>query len=249
MDGQPLLRQLGQRLREMRESLGLSASEVARRADLSRRYLTEAEAGRANPSLLVLARLAEVLGLSLGSLCDLGPERRGERVALVGLRGAGKSSVGRRLALALEVPFVELDRRVEELAGMDLAEVFDLRGPDGFHLMEAEALEEVLAEGERVVIATGGSIVDAPENFERLRRTCRTVWLTAEPEDHYQRVVEQGDQRPMRDRPRAMEELREILLRRELAYSQCDEQVDTSGRKLDAVVDEVRGLVDGDSEK
>ena len=240
MASQALLRELGQRLRAARLEVGLSVSEAAREAGLSRRYLTDAEAGRANPSILVLARLAAVLGVELGRLCDL-PRlgRNNERVALVGLRGAGKSTVGRLLALELDAPFVELDRRVEGLAGMEVAEIFELRGPEGFHELEAEALEQVLAEGDRAVIAPGGSIVDAPENFERLRATCTTVWLRAEPEEHFRRVVAQGDDRPMQGRPQAMDELREILARREPAYARCAERVDTSGMAPEGVVEEV----------
>ena len=237
MSFQSLLEELGRRLREARQGRGLSVAEVAERADISRRYLTDAEAGRANPSLLVLARLAAALGLELKRLCDLPVhDRRGERVALVGLRGAGKSTVGPRLAVALEAPFVELDRRIEELAGMQVGEVFELRGAEGFHALEAEALEHVLAEGHRLVIATGGSIVDAPRTFARLRETCRTVWLRADPDQHFDRVVAQGDQRPMQDRPRAREELRELLARREPQYALCDQAVDTSDLEVDGVV-------------
>lgn len=219
-------------------------SELARRSGLSRRYVTETEAGRANPSLLKLARLAAALSVSLGTLCDLplsGPASRvvqDRRIALCGLRGAGKTTVGRALALALEIPLVELDERVEDTAELSLAEIFDLQGPEAFHRFEADALEEVLSEGS-VVVATGGSIVDNEANFARLRETCRTVWLHAEPEDHFQRVLEQGDRRPMRNRPRALEELRGILERRSSAYALCDIKVETSGRTVEEVVAEL----------
>ncbi len=244
MDVKPLLRAFGTRLRAARERAGLTLSELAERAEVSRRYVTETEAGRANPSLAKLASLADALGVGLAELVDL-PLRsyRGERIALVGLRGAGKSTVGRLLADRLEVPFVELDQRVEEVAGMSLAEVFELHGAEHFHRLEAETLEEVLAEGDRVVLAVGGSIVDAPRTFDRLRRTCRTVWLRATPEEHFQRVFDSGDRRPMRDRPRAMEELRELLAGREPLYARCEVTVETSGRGADAVADEVLAAV------
>lgn len=240
MDANPLLRRFGERLREARRAAGLSLAELARRAELSRRYATEAEAGRANPSLLKLAQLAGALGLPLRELCDL-PTRayRGHRVALVGLRGAGKSSVGRALAHALEAPFVELDERIEARAGMTLAELFDLHGPARYRQLEAEALEELLAEGDRLVLATGGSIVTARDTFARLRATCRTVWLRAEPEEHLARVLAQGDRRPMRDRPAAMDELRELLRRREPDYARCEFTVETSARAVDAVVESI----------
>ena len=216
-------------------------SELAREAGVSRRYLTDAEAGRANPTALVLSQLASVLGVRPGSLVDHDPQtQRGERIALVGLRGAGKSTVGRELARVLEAPFCELDSRVERVAGLTLAEIFDLHGAEGFHRFEAEALEQVLAEGERVVIAASGSIVESEANFERLRETCTTYWLRAEGADHYARVVEQGDRRPMANRPRAMEELEALLAAREPYYARCAETVRTSGRDVDEVVAAIR---------
>jgi len=227
---QALLAELGARVRGLREGAGRTVLELAREAGISRRYLTETEAGRANPSLSVLARLAAALGVPLGELLDLGAVRRAtERIALVGLRGAGKSTVGRLLARALEAPFVELDRRVEEESGLSLAELFDLQGEAGFCRFEAQALERVLAEGGRLVLATGGSIALHDASFRRLRATCRTAWLVATPEEHLRRVQEQGDVRPMRDRPHALDELRAILDERRAAYERCEIAVDTTG--------------------
>ncbi|MFN0008875.1 MAG: shikimate kinase [Planctomycetota bacterium] len=237
-----ILGDLGARLREARVRAGLSLTELAERAGVSRRYATDAEAGRANLSVLKLIDLAGAAGIPLGDLLSLplGGKRSG-RVALLGLRGAGKSTVGRALALALEAPFVELDQRVEALAGSTLAEIFSLHGEERFHALEREALEQVLAEGERLVIATGGSIVAWEPTFARLRETCRTVWLRARPEEHYQRVVDQGDRRPMANHPRAMAELRLILAEREPLYSRCAVSVETSGRSVDGVV---KGILD-----
>jgi len=239
-ESQALLSDLGRKLREARRQAGLTVSELARRAEVSRRHVTEAEAGRANLSIAKLAALASALGVSVASLfaLELAPARRG-RIALVGLRGAGKSTVGAKLALALEVPFVELDRRIEELAGLAMGAIFDLHGAAGFRRLEAEALEKVLAEGERLVLAAPGSIVASQKTFERLRSTCRTVWLRASPEEHYRRVVEQGDRRPMRGRPRAMEELKAILTEREPAYGQCEVEVDTTARTPEEVAGEL----------
>ena len=240
-----ILADLGRRLREARVQAGLSLTELAERASVSRRYATDAEAGRANLSVLKLHDLARAAGISLGDLLEAPlASKSSERVALIGLRGAGKSTVGRALALALEVPFVELDQRVETLAGATLGEIFSLSGEERFHALEREALEDVLREGERVVIAAGGSIVASPETFARLRETCRTVWLRAEPEDHYQRVLDQGDRRPMTNHPRAMAELRSILARREPLYAQCEIEVLTSGKGVDEVASEVRGRLD-----
>jgi XRE family aerobic/anaerobic benzoate catabolism transcriptional regulator len=236
-----ILADLGRRLRESRLRAGLSLTELAERAGVSRRYATDAEAGRANLSVLKLFDLARAAGIPLGDLLATPlAAKRSERIALVGLRGAGKSTVGRALALALEVPFVELDQRVEALAGTTLGEIFSTHGEERFHLLEREALEDVLAEGERVVIATGGSIVASQATFARLRETCRTVWLRAAPEEHYQRVLDQGDRRPMANHPRAMAELKSILAEREPAYVQCEIKVSTSGRSVEALIEAIR---------
>jgi XRE family aerobic/anaerobic benzoate catabolism transcriptional regulator len=235
---QALLRDLGVRLRSLREEAGLSVSELARLAALSRRHLTEIEAGRANPSVTRLVDLARALDRDPADLLDLAAARRGVarggRIALVGLRGAGKSTLGRALALRLEVPFVELDRRIEEAAGLPLATVFELHGAAGYRRLEAETLERVLAEGERFVLATGGSIASSPATFARLRQACHTVWLRAAPESHYERVVAQGDRRPMAGRPRALDELKAILSEREPLYARCELRLDTDALDVEA---------------
>jgi XRE family aerobic/anaerobic benzoate catabolism transcriptional regulator len=236
IDRQRILDGLGAKLREARGRTSLSVSDLAREAGVSRRYVTEAEAGRANLSVVKLAELAHALGVPLQELCTLPVTRTLERVALVGLRGAGKSTIGPRLAAELDAPFVELDRRVEEAAGMALPEIFNVHGEAGFHRFEAEALERLLAEGERVVLAAGGSIVRSPDTYRRLLSSCRTVWLRARPEEHLQRVRDQGDLRPMRDRPRAMAELEALLAAREPDYGRCEFAVDTSGRSVDETV-------------
>jgi XRE family aerobic/anaerobic benzoate catabolism transcriptional regulator len=234
------LGRLGARLRSRREEQGLSLAELARRTGLSRRYLTEAEAGRANLSMGVLLELAEALGSRPSALLAGADERPRERIALLGLRGAGKSTVGRELARLCEAPFVELDALVEERAGLALRELFELHGAEAFERYEAEALEQVLSRGERLVLATGGSLVTHAATFQRLRETCSTVWLRAEPEEHFARVLGQGDRRPMDARPRAMDELRAILAAREALYARCDHVVTTSEKHPLAIAREVR---------
>jgi XRE family aerobic/anaerobic benzoate catabolism transcriptional regulator len=164
---------------------------------------------------------------------------RRQRIALVGLRGAGKSTLGARLAKELDCPFIELDRLVEKAAGTPLNMVFDLYGQSGFRRFERRCLEDVLEKHSRFVLATGGSIVSEPATFALLRHECFTVWLRATPEEHMQRVIAQGDIRPMAHNPEAMSELKQILTEREPLYLQADQTLDTSHRGVQELAAEL----------
>jgi XRE family aerobic/anaerobic benzoate catabolism transcriptional regulator len=153
---------------------------------------------------------------------------RNNRIALIGLRGAGKSTVGPLLAERLGVPFVELDREVEYEIGMTLAAVFDLYGQAGFRRLERKALDRVLAEHPKMILAAGGGLVSDAATYEHLLATCFTVWLRAAPAEHMQRVIAQGDMRPMADNRESMAELRRILKGREPLYGKADLQLITS---------------------
>jgi XRE family aerobic/anaerobic benzoate catabolism transcriptional regulator len=243
MDPGRLLRELGRRVRAQRSERGLSLKELARRAKLSQRFLSAVEAGAGNISLRKLAGLARALGTTPAALLA---EPAGETalplIALLGLRGAGKTTIGRRLARRLHVPFVELDRRVEEAAGLTLPEVFALHGEQYYRRLERATLEQVLAEGRPLVLATGGGIVVSPETYALLKRRALTIWLRAQPEDHWNRVVQQGDRRPMADNPQAMAELRRLLAAREPLYAQARHRVDTSRLGVDQAVLAIEGL-------
>jgi XRE family aerobic/anaerobic benzoate catabolism transcriptional regulator len=154
--------------------------------------------------------------------------RRG-RIALVGLRGAGKSTLGAMLADRLEAPFLELDRLIEQESGVSLSVIFDLYGQSGFRRLERRVLDQVIERYPRFVLATGGSLVSEPATFERLLTMCFTVWLRATPEEHMQRVIAQGDMRPMADSREAMSDLRRILNVREPLYRKADATIDTGG--------------------
>jgi XRE family aerobic/anaerobic benzoate catabolism transcriptional regulator len=180
-------------------------------------------------SRLPAHRLAEVRAQLQREHGADGSQRR-LRIALVGLRGAGKSTLGARLARARQVPFIELDREVEREAGTGLSEVFLLYGQAGYRRLERRALETVLDTHGACVIATGGSIVSEPATYERLLSACFTVWLRAAPEEHMARVVAQGDTRPMAGNTEAMEDLKRILDNRAALYGQADATVDTAGR-------------------
>jgi XRE family aerobic/anaerobic benzoate catabolism transcriptional regulator len=170
-------------------------------------------------------------------------DERMKRIALIGLRGAGKSTLGARLAKALAAPFVELDREIEREAGTSLSEIFLLYGQAGYRRYERRCLERVLEKNERVVIATGGSIVSEPGTYELLLSACFTVWLKAEPEEHMARVIAQGDTRPMAGNDQAMEDLRRILDGRAVLYGQADVTVDTAGKTPEQSLSALRKAV------
>lgn len=166
---------------------------------------------------------------------DFGPEQnqRHARVALIGLRGAGKSTLGCKLAAERNVLYIELDHEIEKDTGMPLAEIFSLYGQSGYRAIEKRTLERVVRASERAVIAVGGGIVSEKESFDYLLAHCYTIWLKAQPEEHMCRVIAQGDFRAMAGSDRAMEDLRQILDSREPLYRKADAQVDTSQESVE----------------
>jgi XRE family transcriptional regulator, aerobic/anaerobic benzoate catabolism transcriptional regulator len=179
---------------------------------------------------LAPAELTRARELLLAQFGGPSSATRNTRIALIGLRGGGKSTLGRRLAAELKAPFIELDREIERRSGMGLAEMFEMFGQETFRRLERAALEAALAENERFVLATGGSLVTEPGTFELLLASCRTVWVRAKPTEHMARVIAQGDLRPMADNARAMDDLNAILLSREPLYAKADLTLDTAGK-------------------
>jgi XRE family aerobic/anaerobic benzoate catabolism transcriptional regulator len=174
--------------------------------------------------------LAQARDLLLRHFGEPSEDLRRRRIALIGLRGGGKSTLGRLLADKLGVPFIELDREIEKRSGASLSEIFEMFGQDTFRRAEREALESVLRQHRRFVIATSGSIVTDPGTMELLLSSCFTVWVRAEPEDHMRRVIEQGDMRPMANSARAMEDLVAILKSREPLYAKAEAALVTTGK-------------------
>jgi len=155
-------------------------------------------------------------------------------IALIGLRGAGKSTLGKRLAERTGWKFVELNKEIERQNGLSVAEIINLYGQEGFRRMEQAALGQLLARKELMVLATGGGIVSEPLTFDLVLSSFYTIWLKAEPEEHMARVRGQGDLRPMAEDPSAMAELRNILISREPLYARANAVVDTAGLSVDA---------------
>lgn len=214
----------------LREELPNDASAERNELDKLARRLSPAQ----------LRRASELLQREF----DVDVKARSGRIALVGLRGAGKSSIGALLAKRLKAPFVELDREVEREANTSLNEIFLLYGQAGYRRYERAALERIVAKHERVVIATGGSIVSEPDTYDLLLASCTTVWLKAAPEEHMARVVAQGDTRPMKGNREAMDDLRRILNTRAALYGRADCTIDTSGRAIEQSLDELAAKVD-----
>ena len=263
------LRDLGARVRELRERRGMSRKMLARESQVSERYLAQIETGNGNISVLLLRRVATPLGVDVAELLipeqqgtveqrlirrflerlpgqrleevmfrlmrDFGREdgARRKRIALIGLRGAGKSTLGAMLAKELGVALVELNREVARETGLPVSEVIALYGLPAYRRIELRVLERVAREQERAIIVAGGGIVTEDDAFDLLRAHCYTVWLKAKPEEHMVRVLAQGDFRPMAGNDEAMDDLKRILAAREALYGKADAVVDTSGDTVD----------------
>jgi XRE family aerobic/anaerobic benzoate catabolism transcriptional regulator len=186
--------------------------------------------------------LKEAREMVMRRFADLTTSSRRSRIALLGMRGSGKSTLGARLAKERGVPFIELDREIERTTGTSLTEIFQLFGQETFRRAEREALDRVLSEHKEFVMATSGSIVTEPGTLDVLLSSCFTIWVKAEPDVHMARVVAQGDLRPMSANPRAMDDLVSILNSREPLYAKADATLDTNGRSIDASLTDLAAL-------
>jgi XRE family aerobic/anaerobic benzoate catabolism transcriptional regulator len=233
----PVLVTLSQRSRLLRQRQGLTLRALASRSGLSLRFLLDVEAGRGNISVRRLADLATALHTTAADLVTAHAEDPAPQViALLGLRGAGKTTIGRRLARRLKLRFVELDHLIEARAGLTLGEIFSLHGEDYYRRLEDEALADLLAAHQSMVVAVGGGLITAPQTYERLLKGTTTIWLKARTEDYWNRVMRQGDRRPMSQHPQAREALRQLAARRESLYARADVTIDTSAGDVDEIV-------------
>ena len=236
------LARLGERVRAWRTEHGMSRKRLAVASGVSERYLAQLEAGQGNISVLLLRKVARAMGVAVERLVRE-DDTVEKPIALIGLRGAGKSTLGAKLAASVSLPFVELDREVEKEAGAPLAEVFAMYGQDAFRRFERRALERVLAEEPRAVIATGGSLVTDPGTYDLLLERCRCVWLKATAQEHMARVLAQGDTRPFKGRSAALDEIRKLLADRDRLYGRAGAVVDTSGKSVRQALAELKRMI------
>jgi len=227
-------------LRRIAKAIGVQLTEFvdARVERPLEAVLLEQFLGRLSPT-----QISDARALLIDHFEGKTSQRRNERIALVGLRGAGKSALGKMLAEWLELPFLELDRLVEQQSGMRLGEMFEMFGQEAFRRNERAALEAALSKYPAFVLATGGGIVAEPATHELLLRFCVTVWVRASPGEHMQRVMKQGDLRPMANSAGAMDDLIAILRSREPLYSKADIVLDTSGKTPRQSFDELKTLL------
>jgi XRE family transcriptional regulator, aerobic/anaerobic benzoate catabolism transcriptional regulator len=238
------LARLGERVRAWRSEHGTTRKTLAQTSGLSERYIAQLEAGEGNISVLLLRRLARAMQTSVELLVrEEERSQAADRVALLGLRGAGKSTLGKKLAEQLGVQFIELDHEVEREAGAKLGEVFAMYGQDAFRRFERRALERVLREEARSVIAAGGSLVTDPGTYEVLLESCRCVWLKTSPEEHMSRVIAQGDMRPFKGRSAALAEIRKLLQDRDKLYARAGVTIDTSGKSVKQSLDQLKKAI------
>jgi XRE family aerobic/anaerobic benzoate catabolism transcriptional regulator len=208
-------------------ALGISVHTIMRSNDPATAEANRIAALYRSADAATRTRLVELLET------DQSIARKAQRICLVGLRGAGKSTLGRRAAQELGLPFVELKEEIEKSAGIPIAEIFALYGDSGYRELEAETIERLVTEQSRFFLAVAGGIVTNPDTFAALLSRFHLVWLRARPGDHMDRVRDQGDLRPMAGNPRAMLQLREILRTREEQYSKAPYHLDTSGKSVE----------------
>ena len=269
---------LGERIRNLRASRGMSRKTLADHAGVSERFLADLESGVGNASILLLNRLADALARPLSEIvngdndvradlqlavqmlsrlntADLDEagrwlqtrfvqnadeDSRSTRIALIGLRGAGKSTLGKRLASALQYRFVELDQTIEDLSGMDSTHIHSILGQSAYRRYEFDALRSLVGPNSgKIVVAAPGSIVSEPETYRFLLTNYLSVWIRASPEEHMARVIAQGDMRPMAGNREAMTDLRRILSTREPLYAKAEITISTSDRTIKEALEEL----------
>jgi XRE family aerobic/anaerobic benzoate catabolism transcriptional regulator len=234
MDSEAFLAELGKRVRAQRHQRGFSQERLAESAGLSPRYLSQLESGRGNISIVRLYELSRALGIPVEEL--LKTDHGYKIISLIGSRGAGKSTIGKLLAREFKRPFMELDRLIEEEAGLRLGEIFALHGEAYYRRLERDVLSRFISIGRPAILATGGGLVTDRVTYDMLKQATFTVWLKASPEDHMARVAAQGDRRPTVGLSDPLAELKSLLRQREHLYGEAALAIDTTGRDPKEVI-------------
>ncbi|MEO0667232.1 MAG: helix-turn-helix transcriptional regulator [Pseudomonadota bacterium] len=262
-DGSEIMERLATRVRAARSALGLSRRALSERSGVSPRYLAQIEAGEGNISVILLDRVASALDVRIEALVsatdpiDAEAARvmqlyqaaqnpailRAQRICLVGLRGAGKSTLGAQAAEKLKIPFIELNDLIEAQSGMPTSEVMALYGQDGYRAIEAQALDEVVASHNKLILAVSGGIVGAPATYAQVLERFHTIWIRTSPVEHMARVRAQGDLRPMEGNPAAMDQLKALLEARTPEYERAFAQVDTTTRPVQSSVNDLLAII------
>ncbi len=262
-DTPAIMDRLATRVRAARAALGLSRRALSERSGVSPRYLAQIEAGEGNISVLLLDRVATALDVRIEDLVSAADPAeteaarvaqlyqaatnpailRAQRICLVGLRGAGKSTLGAQAAAKLNIPFVELNELIVAQSGMPTSEVMALYGQDGYRAIEARALDEVVATHNKMILAVSGGIVAAPATYAQVLERFHTIWVRTSPAEHMARVRAQGDLRPMEGNPGAMDQLKTLLRERTPDYERAFAQVDTTSRPVQSSVNDVLAVI------
>ncbi|MGB0865758.1 MAG: helix-turn-helix transcriptional regulator [Granulosicoccaceae bacterium] len=225
-------------LRSVARAIGCSAAELAAEITGPDAQIAELLHHYRNASDKQQLRLLTLLRPQTGQ------PNRANRLALIGMRGAGKSTLGQLLAKQCKAPLLELNRHIEQHSGMTIADVMAIYGHEGYRRMERQSLEALALENDRMILAVSGGVVNDEHTYALLRHRCHTIWLKATPEEHMARVRAQGDFRPMAGHPSAIGELREILAAREPLYAQADVELNTSEKTLDESLQHLKKLVE-----
>jgi XRE family aerobic/anaerobic benzoate catabolism transcriptional regulator len=248
-DGLLLLR-IGNQIKTLRKQKSLSLEKLGLMANLSLRYLLQTEQGQANISILKLNQLAKALDVHLADLVNPSQDldlsvlfEQKKAISLLGVRGVGKSSVANALAgefigMKKSCQVIELDELIEKKADLSLSQIFSMYGEHEYRKLETEVLDEITQgqQADILIVIPGGSIVKSALNYQKIKNLTVSIYLSASAQDHWERVIAQGDHRPMQNQPKAFKALEQLLIDREPLYAQADLMVDTHDRSIDSCV-------------